>query len=211
MVIKNKDLSLELKGKEWIPAYKNKKFSKCWHFYSSLRVNGIWYDSIRVNYNNIQLLDDNTLEAELSWKEIPIIQYWKFELLPDGIIWDVIMKNINDFKIDKWQLNIMLSELYDYWISRDLEKKEKDVFPEFKNVKEDWEQLKKGSSNSEIGVESSGNRLPSLWMRVLEADCEGCLAITNSNGYFRARLLQWICEDTKEEQYVKLQLKFGGE
>ena len=211
MVIKNGDLSLELKDKGWIPIYKNTRFSKIWHFYSSLRVNGIWYDSTRVNYNNIRLLDDSTLEAELSWKEIPIIQYWKFELFQKGIIWDVIMRKIEDIKIDRWQLNIMLSELYDYWISRDLEKKEKDVFPEFKNVKEDWEQLKKGPLNSEIGVESSGGRLPSLWMKVLEADCEGYLAITNSNGYFRARLLQWICEGTKEKQHVKLQLKFGGE
>jgi hypothetical protein len=105
------------------------------------------------------------------------------------------LDNAKNLNIEKWQINLMLSELYEVWF---INNKEDGKFPEFKNVSDDWEQIRIVDVNQEIRVKNNKSNLPVVKFKFLEATSQGILAITNSNSFFRARLLQWIGKDIKE-------------
>ena len=83
--------------------------------YSSVRSEGIWYDSYQAKWN-IQRHNTKMLLATGDWPHIPISQTWKIVLSGQNVImWKVQLIIHETVKLDFEQSNIMLCSKYKTW------------------------------------------------------------------------------------------------
>lgn len=97
--------------------WKQKELTAGLGVYTSLRSNGIWYDSYQGIWRIAQNID-NTIVVLGSWPHIPVSQIWKISLVGKNMIfWQVDMEIYEDMdNLEIEQANIMLSSEYKNWI-----------------------------------------------------------------------------------------------
>lgn len=112
------------------------------------------------------------------------------------------MKVTKEFRADRLQTNIMLSERYGGWFGNN----EKGQFVTFQpDVDDDWQVIWSNAAGSNkrkdfIGVQKyleDEPFLPEVVFMPQENDIKGSLNIVNSDSYYRGRVLQYLNKEAQ--------------
>ncbi|MCK5494392.1 MAG: hypothetical protein KAJ14_14875, partial [Candidatus Omnitrophica bacterium] len=88
--------------------------------YSSIRSNGVWFDSYHAIWR-VEQKEENKIILIGDWAHIPVSQIWKLELIDENIIsLDIDMRIYGSIKLELEQTNIMLVSQYKKWVASNL-------------------------------------------------------------------------------------------
>jgi len=178
----------------------DRELTKRFGLYTSLRSGGRWYDSVSSAIWKIEEKNTDAIKVVGKWLHLPMKQYWQIRIESDKLIeFEVKMMVDKTIKIERLQINLMLSERYLKWITN----KKEGLFPLFReNIDGDWECIYSGKDYSEyIGVLKNidgPDSLPSIKFSPQKINLDWHLNILNSDVYFRGRVLQYL--NTKQPQ-----------
>jgi len=167
--------------------------------YSSVMVSGVWYDSSQALWE-IQKSEKGKLTVTGYWPWISIEQTWSFSVINEKtILWNIERNAWEDVRLDKEQVNLMLSDAYKEWFTN---KRIHGNFPERFSVHNGffWDRLWCGDATSMVGVKKSKLKKGIFSREALPALIFGfsprCRArycvIENTDDLFQSRILQ--CE-----------------
>ncbi|MBN1551035.1 ABC transporter ATP-binding protein [bacterium] len=166
--------------------HNNSKLTGALGLYTSFRCGGIWYDSLRNNWHDLQM-NEKIYNIE-GWNNIiSVRQQWAFRIHSDETVeWTVQFQGIENIKIERIQVNVMLHEMFSEWRTGS----DQGSFPlEFDaSCGEDWTRLWIGSPDGTATAESGELAISFS----VSAVSEGALAVVNSHPDFRGRVLQYI-------------------
>lgn len=181
--------------------YKERELTKRLGVYTSLRSDNRWNDSFSGATWDIEETKKGGKFLG-KWLYLPIIQYWQFNLDKKNTI-DFYIHMVVDKKItlERQQINIMLSERYEEWFT----KEDKGTFPLFKpDVDDDWDVIWSKSKIIEkefiaAAEDSKKNKdLPKVKLVLKQINSDWQLNIVNSDIYHRGRILQYL-KNKKED------------
>lgn len=167
--------------------------------YSSVMAAGMWYDSSQAFWE-IRKLEKGKLAVIGHWPWISMEQSWSFSIINEKtILWNIERGTWEDVRLDKEQVNLMLSDTYKEWFTN---KRIHGRFPERFSAHNGffWDRLWCGDATSTVGVKRSKLKkgifsrgiLPSLIFG-FSPHCQAryCV-IENTDDLFQSRVLQ--CE-----------------
>jgi len=187
--------------------------------YSSVMVAGMWYDSSQAFWE-IRKLEKEKLAVTGHWPWISMAQSWSFSIIDEKtILWNIEKDIWEDVRLDKEQVNLMLSDTYKEWFTN---KRIHGRFPERFSAHNGffWDRLWCGDATSTVGVKRSRlkkgifNRriLPSLIFGFLPHCQARYCVVENTDDLFQSRVLQ--CElgageaiDSEKNIYFNGQIK----
>jgi ABC-type polysaccharide/polyol phosphate transport system ATPase subunit len=197
--------------------WNGRELTKGLGLYSSVMVAGMWYDSSQAFWE-IRKLEKTKLSIIGYWPWISITQGWNFSILDEKtILWNIEREAWDDVRLDKEQVNLMLSDTYKEWFTN---KRIQGKFPEKFNAHNGffWDRLWCGDTTSTVGVKKvklkkgvlSRGTLPSLIFG-FSPHCQAryCV-IENTDDLFQSRVLQ--CElSSVESRGSQNNLYFDGQ
>ncbi|MFA5062574.1 MAG: ABC transporter ATP-binding protein [Candidatus Omnitrophota bacterium] len=161
--------------------------------YTSLRSNGIWYDSFQGVWD-FECLDDFRMIARGDWQCIPVSQTWIIEFLKEGCIyWKVVMDVYEVVDLEIQQASVMLSPEYKIWEVSGIPKgyfsqgytNDYDILPfRFWNGK-----------SGETGLCASGDKIPGVCFKNIRDEAFCNAIVENTDSIYRGRLLQYQKEN----------------
>ncbi len=164
--------------------------------YTSMRHNGIWYDSYQASWK-LKYDNGKKIIATGDWPHLAVSQTWEVVLHgPSDILWKIAMSVYKPIRLDFEQANIMLSPYYTKWfiashsagIFSDEYTKKYDILP-FRF----WY-----GKTGEIKARASGKDFPAVCFKK-DAKYNSFRAIVeNTDTVYKARLLQYQRENTDE-------------
>lgn len=163
-------------------------------FYTSLRSQGRWHDSVSSAVWKLYGQDDQMIRAMGQWLHLAITQSWEIKLQEDSLIeFKVSLQVKEKTVVERLQANLMLSEKYTHWLTE----KQKGAFPLFiTQITDDWQQVHCAEEkNKFIGVSKSPEDkkyLPDVLFSPLAPNSGWLLNILNSDLYHRGRVLQYL-------------------
>lgn len=155
--------------------------------YTSVRSRGIWYDSLRSDWQRIKGTG-STMVLTSRNLNIPLVQTWTLAGEPDGgFDWTVEMKAESAFPVERIQINVMLDRSFDRWSAGP----DADRFPgEFSGTcGEDWERVWIGPPDAELAAQTGDSTQRVLFQ---PGQPGGAGVIVNSNPEFKSRVLQQV-------------------
>lgn len=171
-----------------------KELTKKLGFYTSLRSQGRWHDSVSSAVWKLQGQYDHTIRARGQWLHLAITQFWEIKLQEDALIEFKVSLQVRDRTVfERLQANLMLSEKYTHWLTE----KQKGAFPLFiADITDDWQQIYlPEEKNKFIGVSKrheDKKYLPDVLFSPLASNSGWLLNILNSDLYHRGRVLQYL-------------------
>lgn len=181
--------------------WENIQLTKKLSFYTSIRSQSQWHDSVSRARWNIDDSAKNTISVTGQWRYLPMYQSWKILLVEKDMIDYQIRMTITDkIEVDRMQVNLMLSEQYTEWQLNG----HKGSFPSFKgDVDDDWEVLFSHyvavSSQQDyigaLGNPNNGSSLPGIKLCPRSSKEGWRLNIVNSDLFHRGRVLQHVNMD----------------
>ncbi|MBU1912687.1 MAG: ABC transporter ATP-binding protein [Candidatus Omnitrophica bacterium] len=191
--------------------------------YSSVMAAGMWYDSSQAFWE-IRKLEKGKLVVMGHWPGISMAQSWSFSIINEKtILWNIEKAAWEDVRLDKEQVNLMLSDTYKEWFTN---KHVHGKFPERFSGHNGffWDRLWCGAATSTVGVKRakfkkgifSRGTLPSLIFG-FSPHCQAryCV-IENTDDLFQSRVLQ--CElgageamDSEKNVYFDGQIRIASQ
>lgn len=171
-----------------------KELTKKLGFYTALRSQGRWHDSVSSAVWKLQSQDKHMIRARGQWLHLAITQLWEIKLQEDALIeFKVSLQVGNRTAFERLQTNLMLSERYTHWLTE----KQKGAFPLFiADITDDWQQIHCAEEkNKFIGVlrnDEDKKCLPDVLFSPLASNSGWLLNILNSDLYHRGRVLQYL-------------------
>jgi len=167
--------------------------------YSSVMAYGMWYDSSQAFWE-IQKSEKGKITVMGYWPWISMTQSWNFSIINEKtILWRIERSAWEDVRLDKEQVNLMLSGAYKEWFTN---KRIHGRFPERFSAHNGffWDRLWCGDATSTVGVKKAGLKkgifsrevLPSLIFGFSPRCQARYCVIENTDDLFQGRILQ--CE-----------------
>lgn len=159
--------------------------------YASMRSSFGWHDSTQAAWE-IEKSGARGFVARGRWKNLPVIQIWRFELASEQVLkWNIIMEVLKETALDREQANVMLSGDYAQWR---VAEGPQGAFPRAfrSDVDDDWDRLWMGPAGDLISAEHLGGVLPRVSFRSFSSDPNPKMLVVNSEPFFEARVLQYL-------------------
>jgi len=161
--------------------------------YSSLRSDGIWYDSYQALWKVKESKNDKII-AIGEWPYIPVSQIWQIERVDKGIIsWQVEMDIYGLVNLEIAQANLMLNSGYTSWLIPGVN--QGDFLDEYTGQYDILPFRFWYGGVPKGGICVKGKSLPEVIFQYPEEDDSVRAVIENSDSLFQARLLQFQKSD----------------
>ncbi|MBN2482666.1 MAG: ABC transporter ATP-binding protein [Candidatus Omnitrophica bacterium] len=200
--LQQQDLKFIFEGGAGQIYWQGQKLTKKLGFYSSLRLQGRWYDSCAYARWTLKK-DSEGLMCEGDWSPLPLRQLWRLRLEnSNNIIFQIYLFIDKPVAFDRIQANLMLSEEYDTW---DLGTR-MGIFPDFRGeIDDEWDIIACVDNREYDHLQSGVTRVngprrqhfPPIKVSSSLTSSLGKFCIVNSDLYHRGRILRFNEEGQK--------------
>ncbi|PCJ54713.1 MAG: hypothetical protein COA73_14095 [Candidatus Hydrogenedentota bacterium] len=154
------------------------------HFYTSMLVNNVWYDSINFRWDQIEPIDRGFRVAGTS-RRIPITQIWELTSTDNGLHIDIFLDIDEKIDIQEYHSSILLSPDYTQWKTDH----ESGSFPTIDTSSNDWSHVSTKYEPGQSAI-ATGPSLPTLTFSGKFQDEMLPHTILNTNFQQASRVLQ---------------------
>jgi len=160
------------------------ELTKFLHFYASMLIEGLWNDSVHLQWFSLRREGDRLLASGES-RRFPYAQHWEITPVEDGIGVRIMLEVREPMDVTEYHASVVLKSEYTGWETP----YERGVYPEFDREHDDWRHANR-VYQAGVYAKALSPVLPSVTMRVTADEAPFRMTAINTSYHENARVLQ---------------------
>ncbi|MCH8204985.1 MAG: ABC transporter ATP-binding protein [Candidatus Hydrogenedentes bacterium] len=165
-------------------SYEGKAITTSAHVYSSLRIGGLWNDSISYQWESLER-DGAELRVKGRSRRFPVRQEWIIRPAPGGIALEIWLEVFEALDVEEYHTSVLIDDAYTEWQLDG----ESGQFPNFDSFEHDWQHLNTRYAEGACAT-AWGAGMPKIRFEATGEDLPHRMTVLNTNSLERARALQ---------------------
>ena len=167
-----------------ILSYEGKPITTSAHVYSSLRIGGLWNDSISYQWESLER-DGTELRVKGRSRRFPVRQEWFVRPAPGGIALEIWLEVFEALDVEEYHTSVLIDDAFTEWQLDG----ESGQFPKFDSFEHDWKHLNTRYVE-DVCATAWGTGMPKIGFEATAEDLHHRMTVLNTNSLEQARVLQ---------------------